>query len=91
MPDTNDSEPSNPPEGLPQLSRSVAGLVVLVTGAGSGMGRATAGLFGVEGARVAVTDIDTDHAIEVAGVIRGAGGQAEAWTLDVRSTDNVDA
>ena len=40
-----------------QLSRSVKGLTVLVTGAASGMGRATAQVFGAEGANVAVTDI----------------------------------
>ncbi|HEY3794132.1 MAG TPA: SDR family NAD(P)-dependent oxidoreductase [Bradyrhizobium sp.] len=39
-----------------QLSRSVKDLVVLVTGAASGMGRATARVFAVEGAKVAVTD-----------------------------------
>ena len=41
------------------LSRSVAGQVVLVTGAASGMGRATAELFRVEGALVTATDDTT--------------------------------
>ena len=44
--------------GLSQLSRSVSGARVLITGAGSGMGRATARLFADEGARVFLADWD---------------------------------
>src|ERR1700753_3759766 len=43
-----------------QLSRSVKGLTALVTGAASGMGRATARVFAAEGANVAVTDVSAD-------------------------------
>ena len=41
---------------LTRLSRSVAGRRVIVTGAGSGMGRATAHLFADEGATVCIVD-----------------------------------
>jgi 3-oxoacyl-[acyl-carrier protein] reductase len=65
------------------LSRSVKGLTVLVTGAASGMGRATALVFAAEGANVAVTDISAEGTQAVADEIAAQGGTAKAWTLDV--------
>ena len=76
---------------LSQLSRSVAGKSVFITGAASGMGRATAELFADEGASVAVTDVDGDGAEAVAAAIRGAGGTARAWALDVTDADAIAA
>ena len=69
------------------LSRSLQGSIVLVTGAGSGMGRATAEVFAAEGAHVAVTDYDAASAQETADAIVAVGGSAHAWALDV--TDAV--
>ena len=66
-----------------ELSRSVKGLTVLVTGAASGMGRATARVFAAEGANVAVTDYDEQGAHAVAKEIAARGGTAKAWKLDV--------
>ncbi|MGX1169102.1 3-oxoacyl-[acyl-carrier protein] reductase [Bradyrhizobium sp. USDA 372] len=66
-----------------ELSRSVKGLTVLVTGAASGMGRATARIFASEGANVAVTDFDEHGAQDVAKEIAASGGAARAWKLDV--------
>ncbi|WP_439365693.1 SDR family NAD(P)-dependent oxidoreductase [Bradyrhizobium sp. DASA03005] len=66
-----------------ELSRSVKGLTVLVTGAASGMGRATACVFASEGANVAVTDFDEQGAQDVAKEIAASGGAARAWKLDV--------
>ncbi len=68
---------------LSTLSRSVEGRVALVTGAASGMGRATAHLFADEGARVAVTDLDARRVAEVVTEIDRAGGAAAGWPLDV--------
>jgi 3-oxoacyl-[acyl-carrier protein] reductase len=73
------------------LSRSVAGSVVLVTGAASGMGRATAEVFAAEGAHVAVTDLAAEQAQAVAGAIRSRGGSAEAWALDVADPEAIRA
>ena len=64
-------------------SRSVAGSVVLITGAASGMGRATAEVFAAEGAHVACTDIAAESVREVADDLTHRGFSAEAWTLDV--------
>ena len=72
-----------------QLSRSVKGLSVLVTGAASGMGRATARVFAAEGAKVAVTDISAEATQSVAGDITAKGQTAKAWTLDVANRDNI--
>ena len=74
---------------LSQLSRSVRGKVVLVTGAASGMGRATAELFADEGAKVIVTDLTLESAEVVAEGIREAGGEARAWALDVGDPDAI--
>ncbi|ASK35904.1 3-oxoacyl-ACP reductase [Alcanivorax sp. N3-2A] len=73
------------------LSRSVAGAVVLITGAGSGMGRATARVFAEQGARVAVTDRDTARARAVAEALCEQGHEARAWALDVTDGDRVRA
>ena len=75
---------------LTRLSRSVAGHRVLVTGAGSGIGRATAHLFADEGAMVAVTDVNGDRAEAVAAEIVAVGGAATGWTLDVADGAAVD-
>ena len=72
-----------------QLSRSVKGLTVLVTGAASGMGRATALVFAADGANVAVTDISAETTQAVASEIASRGGSAKAWTLDVADRDNI--
>ena len=75
---------------LTRLSRSVQGKVVLVTGAASGMGRATAHLFADEGAKVAVTDLQHEGVQAVVDEIAGAGGLAHGWTMDVRDKARIE-
>ncbi|HEX7826742.1 MAG TPA: SDR family NAD(P)-dependent oxidoreductase, partial [Mycobacterium sp.] len=57
--------------------------LVVVTGAGSGIGRATAIRFGKLGAHVVASDIDLDAAAATAAMIKGSGGRASAARLDV--------
>lgn len=71
-------------------SRSVRGLTALVTGAASGMGRATAEVFAAEGANVAVTDYTLEGAEKVASAIVAKGGKAKAWKLDVGDKADIE-
>ncbi|MDX1733885.1 MAG: SDR family oxidoreductase [Halioglobus sp.] len=74
---------------LTQLSRSIAGSVAIVTGAASGMGRATAHLFADEGASVALLDINAEGLDAVTAEIRAAGGDALPLTVDLSSREAV--
>ncbi|MDB6066254.1 MAG: short-chain dehydrogenase [Pedosphaera sp.] len=65
--------------------------VAIVTGAASGIGRATSLLLAQEGARVAVTDLHDAEGEGVAKEIIGAGGVARYWHLDVRRESEVKA
>jgi len=84
-----DSTPTNPPLPLPRLiptgrARRLEGRVALVTGAGSGIGRATALRLADEGARVVAADLHEDAANETAELI---GAQALAVQADVTDSD----
>jgi NAD(P)-dependent dehydrogenase (short-subunit alcohol dehydrogenase family) len=62
--------------------------VVIVTGAGSGLGRATALRFASEGGHVAVLDLVPDAAEKVVGEIQEAGATARAYECDVSDPDS---
>ena len=65
--------------------------VALITGAGSGIGRAAAQIFAREGAKVAATDVNRASAEETVGMIREAGGEALGLQADVSEAAEVEA
>lgn len=74
---------------LSALSRSIAGSVAIVTGAASGMGRATAHLFADEGARLAIIDINEAGLHAVADEIRSVGCDVLPLVVDLSSREAV--
>jgi NAD(P)-dependent dehydrogenase (short-subunit alcohol dehydrogenase family) len=64
--------------------------VAIVTGGGSGLGRATARLFASEGAHVAVLDVATEAAEDVVGELANEGANAQAVAVDVRDPASVE-
>ena len=75
---------------LSKLSRSISGSIVIVTGAASGMGRATAHLFADEGARLALFDINADALAAVAGECRSVDAEVLTLTIDLSDRDAVE-
>lgn len=69
----------------------VQGKVALITGAGSGVGRAACLLFSEHGAKVVAADINGANAEETAKMVRDAGGECAAVTCNVADPASVDA
>lgn len=67
------------------------GKVALVTGAASGIGRATAVAFAASGASVVVADVDATRGEETVALARAAGGRAVFQRCDVSNSTEVDA
>ena len=74
---------------LTKLSRSVEGKVALITGSGSGMGRATSYVFAEAGAKVVVSDINEKQIDEVSSEINSSNGTCLKQILDVTNQKNI--
>jgi NAD(P)-dependent dehydrogenase (short-subunit alcohol dehydrogenase family) len=71
------------------MEATLDGKVAIVTGAGSGIGRATAAMLAAKGARVGLFDMDAATVKEVAANIEAAGGLAIAATVDVTDSQQL--
>lgn len=75
---------------LSQLSRSIENKVAIITGAASGMGRATSYLFADEGAVVAAVDINEEGLKETCANIEAAGGKVKGYTVNLAEKAQID-
>ncbi|HEV7526912.1 MAG TPA: glucose 1-dehydrogenase [Acidimicrobiia bacterium] len=73
------------------MTGRLAGKVALITGAGSGMGRAAAELFASEGAQVVVSDVVADAGNAAVDAVRAAGGEATFVRADVSQWSDCEA
>jgi 3-oxoacyl-[acyl-carrier protein] reductase len=76
---------------MPKTPDYFAGKTIIVTGAASGIGRATALIFAREGANVVCADVNEAGARETAGLVNGKGSQALALKVDVTARPAVSA
>src|SRR5215472_3362157 len=76
---------------MPKTPNYFHGKTIVITGAGSGIGRATAMIFAREGANVVCVDINEAGAQQTAGLVNTKGSQALVVKVDVTSRKQVDA
>lgn len=73
------------------MAGSLEGKVILVTGGGSGIGRAASLLMAKQGAKVMIADYVPDSAVKTVAMIKEAGGTADCVAADVSITKQVEA
>lgn len=84
--------PPRRPDALASLAPgSLEGRTALITGGGTGIGRATAELLAALGARIAVTGRREELLAETVAAIEATGGTASAYPCDIREPEHVDA
>src|SRR5580704_70646 len=84
--------PAPPPDGsTPLPAETFAGQVVVVTGGGTGLGKAIASEFARLGARVAVASRDVDHRAAGVAAVVAAGGEGLGVACDIRDPAQVAA
>ena len=76
---------------MPKTPDYFVGKTIVITGAASGIGRATALIFAREGANVVAADVNAEGAERTAGEVRELGAAAEAVATDVTSRAEVEA
>ncbi len=72
------------------IDKAVADKAILITGAGSGIGRATAERLATTAARLVLVDRDEESLADVARVIREQGGKVWTWTADLTDAQQCD-
>ena len=65
------------------------GRCIMIVGSGAGIGAATARRLAAEGAKVALSEVNIQHAEAIAEEIKAAGGKAEAYGCDVTSEESI--
>jgi NAD(P)-dependent dehydrogenase (short-subunit alcohol dehydrogenase family) len=76
-------------DGNKEHGMDFTGKVVLITGAGNGIGRAAATAFAERGARIVAVDRDADAVATTANIVRQGGGEASDVVADVSRTEEV--
>jgi 3-oxoacyl-[acyl-carrier protein] reductase len=75
----------------PARESGLRGKVVVITGAGAGIGRATALRFAEEGARIAAWDVSDKAAVQLESAVKWAGGEAQFQAVDVTKASAVES
>ncbi len=89
-PESGRHDPADTPAKRPAMGGLLDGKVAVITGGGSGIGRATALAMGREGAQVAVADRNLPAALETAERIQKSGGRAFGLFVDVTQSGSVE-